>query len=111
MASEVRPGYVRQVPDLLSLPKADLHVHLDDTIRPETLREIAASHGLSLPPGTQITSPAAFFRAHDRVRTCLRSAADFHRIAVELCADEAAQGTRYAEVSFTAAAHGEQGVL
>jgi adenosine deaminase len=96
------------VRDLLRLPKAELHVHLEDAIRPVTLREIAASHGLSLPPVTPITSSASFFRAHDLVRNCLLAAADFHRIAVELCADEAAQGTRYAEVSFTAAAHGER---
>lgn len=86
----------------------DLHVHLEDAIRPATLREIAASHGLSVPPDTPIMSSASFFQAHNLVRNCLRTAADFHRIAVELCADEAAQGTRYAEVSFTAAAHGER---
>ena len=94
--------------DLLRLPKADLHVHLEDAVRPGTLREIAASHGMPLPPATAITSPASFFQAHELVRGCLRTAADFHRIAVELCADEAAQGTRYAEVTFTAAAHGER---
>ena len=94
--------------DLLSLPKADLHVHLEDAIRPVTLREIAASHGLSPPPAAPITSSASFFQAHDLIRNCLRTAADFRRIAVELCADEAAQGTRYSEVSFTAAAHGER---
>lgn len=108
MASDVRPGYVRRVRDLLRLPKADLHVHLEDAIRPVTLGEIAASHGLPVPPGKPIISSASFFEAHNLVRDCLRTAADFHRIAVELCADEAAQGTRYAEVSFTAAAHGER---
>jgi adenosine deaminase len=32
----------------------------------------------------------------------------FRRIAEEVCQDEAAQGVRYAEVTFTAAAHGER---
>ncbi|HVC73118.1 MAG TPA: adenosine deaminase, partial [Mycobacteriales bacterium] len=40
------------------------------------------------------------------VRTCLRSAADFERVAYEFCLDSAADGVRYAEVSVTAAAHG-----
>lgn len=43
-----------------------------------------------------------------RVRDLLRTAGHFRRIAVEFCADEAAQGTRYVEVTFTAAAHGER---
>jgi adenosine deaminase len=96
------------VRDLLGLPKANLHVHLEGTIRPQTLAEMAASHGLRLPPATPITDSASFFAANDLVRNCLLTFADFHRVAVEYCADEAAQGTGYAEVSFTAAAHGER---
>jgi adenosine deaminase len=101
-------GTFRQVRDLLSLPKANLHVHLEDTVRPQTLKEIAASHGLQLESGTPITDSASFFAAHNVVCNCLLTFEDFHRVAVEYCADEAAQGTRYAEVSFTAAAHGER---
>jgi adenosine deaminase len=96
------------VRNLVSLPKANLHVHLEDAIRPQTLAEIAASHDLRLPPSTPITDSASFFAAHDVARNCLLTFADFYRIAVEYCADEAAQGTSYAEVSFTAAAHGER---
>jgi adenosine deaminase len=36
---------------------------------------------------------------------CLQDEEDFARIAYELCADEAAQGVRYAEVTFTPALH------
>jgi adenosine deaminase len=96
------------VRDLLSLPKANLHVHLEDSVRPQTLKEIAAANGLQTPPSTPITDSASFFAAVNVVRNCLLTFADFYRIAVEYCADEAAQGTRYAEVSFTAAAHGER---
>jgi adenosine deaminase len=101
-------GRFRRVRDLLTLPKANLHVHLVDAIRPPTVAEIAASHDLRLPPGTPITDSASFFAAHDVVRNCLLTFADFRRVALEYCADEAAQGTSYAEVSFTAAAHGER---
>jgi adenosine deaminase len=96
------------VRDLVSLPKANLHVHLEDAIRPGTLAEIAASHGMRLPASKPITNSASFFAAHDVARNCLQTFADFSRVAVEYCADEAAQGTSYAEVSFTAAAHGER---
>ncbi|WP_121437448.1 adenosine deaminase [Actinomadura pelletieri] len=95
--------------DLLSLPKAHLHVHLESTVRWATLREIGAANGVRVPDdvGT-FGSFAAFFAQNDLVRSCLRRPADFRRIAYEFCADEAAQGTRYAEASFTAAAHGER---
>jgi adenosine deaminase len=94
--------------DLLSLPKAELHVHLEGTIRPQTVSELAASHGLRLPPATPVTDSATFFAANEVLRGCLLSFDDFYRVAVEYCADEAAQGTGYAEVLFTAAAHGER---
>ena len=96
------------VRDLVSLPKANLHVHLEDSVRPQTLKEISAANGLQAPPSTPITDSTSFFAAVNVVRGCLLTFADFYRIAVEYCADEAAQGTRYAEVSFTAAAHGER---
>ncbi|MFI0485962.1 adenosine deaminase [Actinomadura sp. 9N215] len=95
--------------DLLSLPKAHLHVHLESTVRWATLREIGAANGVKVPDdvGT-FGSFAAFFAQNDLVRACLRRPADFRRVAYEFCEDEAAQGTRYAEVSFTAAGHGER---
>jgi adenosine deaminase len=93
--------------DLRRLPKANLHVHLDSAIRQQTLAEMAASHG-RLPPETTIRDSASFFALNNVVRNCLVTFADFYRVALEYCADEAAQGTCYAEVSFTAAAHGER---
>ncbi|MFA1542383.1 adenosine deaminase [Actinomadura monticuli] len=95
--------------DLLSLPKAHLHVHLESTVRWATLREIGAANGVEVPAGAGTFGDfASFFAQNDLVRACLRRPADFRRIAYEFCADESAQGVRYAEVSFTAAGHGER---
>ncbi|GAA2134114.1 adenosine deaminase [Actinomadura napierensis] len=95
--------------DLLTLPKAHLHVHLESTVRWGTLREIGTANGVPVPEdGGTFGGFAAFFAQNDLVRTCLRRPRDFRRIAYEFCEDEAAQGTRYAEVSFTAAGHGER---
>ena len=94
--------------DLLGLPKANLHVHLESTVRPQTLAEMAASRGLRIPQEAAITDSASFFAANELVRNCLLTYEDFYRVAVEYCADEVAEGTGYAEVSFTAAAHGER---
>ncbi|MBF8193368.1 adenosine deaminase [Nonomuraea sp. K274] len=90
--------------DVRSLPKAHLHVHLESTVRPETVRELG---GPPEPCGT-FASFREFADQRARVRDLLRTAEQFRRIAVEFCADEAAQGTRYAEVTFTAASHGER---
>lgn len=90
------------------LPKAHLHVHLESTVRWRTLQEIGAANGLVVPSRPVLGGFAEFFAHNALVRECLRRPADFRRIALEYCADEAAQGTRYAEVSFTAAAHGER---
>ncbi|NUP01838.1 MAG: adenosine deaminase [Nonomuraea sp.] len=90
--------------DLRLLPKAHLHVHLESTVRPRTVRELGG------PPEPQ--GPFATFREfadqRAKVRGLLTTPEHFRRVAVEFCADEAAQGTRYAEVTFTAAAHGER---
>jgi adenosine deaminase len=86
------------------LPKAHLHVHLESTVRPETVRELGGSPA----PESRFESFREFADRRARVRDLLRTAEHFRRIAVEFCEDEAAQGTRYVEVTFTAAAHGER---
>jgi adenosine deaminase len=92
---------------LVTLAKAHLHVHLEGAIRPATLVDIGARHGLHMPASMRFrfVDLAGFFADYQRVRECLVDAHDFRRIAYELCEDEAAQGVRYAEVTFTPAFH------
>ncbi|SDF42896.1 adenosine deaminase [Blastococcus fimeti] len=95
--------------DLATLPTAHLHVHLESTVRPATARDLADDHGVALIPRPRAFAGfAAFAEANGAVRNCLRRAEDFARVAREFCADQAAQGVRYAEVTFTAASHGER---
>ncbi|WP_284744076.1 adenosine deaminase [Amycolatopsis sp. RTGN1] len=95
--------------DLAALPKAHLHVHLESTIRPDTLRELGAANGVDVPAEPPVFDGFRAFADYNAlVRACLRRPEDFERIAREYCEDEAAQGTRYAEVTFTAASHGER---
>ncbi|MGI8331653.1 adenosine deaminase [Actinomadura scrupuli] len=91
--------------DLHLLPKAHLHTHLESTVRPGTIRELGGE------PPVQDRPFAGFREFADQraaVRALLRDRRHFRRIAEEFCQDEAAQGVRYAEVTFTAAAHGER---
>ncbi|WP_410636191.1 adenosine deaminase [Amycolatopsis sp. cmx-4-83] len=95
--------------DLATLPKAHLHVHLESTIRPGTLRELGEANGVAVPAEPpEFDGFRAFADYNALIRACLRQPEDFERIAREYCEDELAQGTRYAEVTFTAAAHGER---
>jgi adenosine deaminase len=95
--------------DLATLPKAHLHVHLESTIRPGTLRELGEAHGVDVPAEPPVFDGFRAFADYNAlVRACLRRPEDFERVAREYCEDEAAQGTRYAEVTFTAASHGER---
>ncbi|MEU8106738.1 adenosine deaminase [Nonomuraea muscovyensis] len=90
--------------DVARLPKAHLHVHLESTVRPRTVRELG---GPPEPEGP-FRSFREFADHRARVRERLVAAEHFRRVALEFCEDEAAQGTRYAEVTFTAASHGER---
>jgi adenosine deaminase len=88
--------------NLVALPKAHLHVHLESTIRPATL----ASLGMVRPLPAAFAGFGAFAEYNAAVRNCLREPSDFERVAYEFCVDSAADGVRYAELTFTAAAHG-----
>ncbi|PPK65294.1 adenosine deaminase [Actinokineospora auranticolor] len=90
--------------ELSGLPKAHLHVHLESAVRFSTLVEIGGPGGS---PG-RFSGFREFADWNSGVRGCLRRAEDFRRVAVEFCADEAAAGVGYAEVTFTAASHGER---
>lgn len=82
--------------DLVSLPKVHLHVHLESTVRPDSVP----------PPPPVFTGFEAFIEWTTAVRACLREDADFEQAAYAFCVDSAADGVRYAELTFTAAAHG-----
>ena len=101
--------------DLTRLPKAHLHVHLESTVRWPTLREIGDANGVAVPEhlaggqgGPTFSDFRDFADQNALIRACLRRPEDFARIAREFCEDAAADGTPYAEVTFTAAAHGER---
>jgi adenosine deaminase len=105
----VDTGAVR---DLTALPKAHLHVHLESTVRWSTLQDIGDANGVPVPEhlsaGAVFDGFRSFGDANALIRDCLRTPDDFHRIALEFCADEAALGTAYAEVSFSASSHGDR---
>jgi len=87
--------------DLAALPKAHLHVHLESTLRRSTLRELDPAQDVPA-NGAVFDGFRGFADRNSSIRHSLRAAADFERVAREFCEDQAADGVRYAEVTFTA---------
>jgi len=91
------------------LPKVELHVHLEGSIRPQTLAELAAKNHVDLPGGVaavyNFTDFQAFLDAYMRCAACLCTQEDFERVTYEFLCDEAAQGIRYCEVFLSPMQH------
>jgi adenosine deaminase len=95
------------------LPKVELHVHLEGSIRPQTLVELAQKNGVELPGG-----PGAVYEFHDfqgfldaymACAACLCTEEDFERVAYEFLVDAANQGIRYCEVFLSSMQHLRRG--
>jgi adenosine deaminase len=109
-------GDVQFAAAIEQLPKVELHCHLEGTMRPQTLVELAARNGLELPlpTGAQqadltelftYVSLDDFLRVFWLVQSALVTRDDWARLAYESVVDAASHGRVYAEVFFTPARH------
>jgi adenosine deaminase len=96
-----------------ALPKAELHVHLEGSIQPETLLLLAQQNGIDLGCKDEDTLRAMysyrdfshFIKLYGVLTAVLRKPEDFMLITEELGLGAAQQGTYYLEVTFSAAIH------
>lgn len=103
---------------LEAMPKAELHVHLEGSIRPETLLMLARRHHVDLPADNiedlrrwfSFTDFQHFIEVYLTITRCLRTAEDYEIIAYEFGAEMARQNIRYAEVTFTPSTHESMGI-
>jgi adenosine deaminase len=96
---------------LRRLPKAELHCHLDGSVRPETLLDLARQYGKPMPAGDAESLRAymkvgdarnleEYLQRFDVTLSVLQTESALERVAYELAADAARDGVRYIEVRY-----------
>jgi len=89
------------------IPLAELHLHAEGSISPDTACELAARRGLKLSPAEvaaryDYTNFSGFLEAFKWVTSLLRAPEDYALIIRCLCESLRAQNVRYAEVTVSA---------
>jgi len=92
------------------LPKVELHCHVEGTMRPKTVIELAQKNGVPLPAADptelyRYSSLDTFLEVFWLVQSTLATREDWARLAYESVIDGAAHGLVYRETFFTPARH------
>src|SRR5438552_9485595 len=93
-----------------AIPKVELHCHVEGTVRPSTVVELARKNGRQLPSEDptelyRYTSLNSFLKIFWLVQELLTDHDDWAHVAYESIADAAPHGLRYREMFFTPARH------
>jgi adenine deaminase len=96
------------------LPKVELHCHVEGTMRPGTVVELARKNGIALPTADptelyRYSNLDTFLEIFWLVQSTLGSREDWARLAYESIVDGAAHGLVYRETFFTPARHLDAG--
>lgn len=94
---------------LRAMPKVELHVHMEGSIRPETLLKLAERHKVLLPAHDldelqnwyTFTDFGHFLQIYKTIGTCLRTQEDIELITREFLVGQAEQNIIHSEVTYT----------
>ncbi|OQY38149.1 MAG: adenosine deaminase [Candidatus Cloacimonetes bacterium 4572_65] len=104
------------------LPKTDLHVHLDGSVRIDTMIDLATKHNIKLPTmdkeklmemvscSDECKSLDEYLQGFHIANLVLQSAEGLERAAYELAEDSAKENVRYIEVRYSPILHTLQGL-
>ncbi|QQR90600.1 MAG: adenosine deaminase [Myxococcales bacterium] len=104
------------------LPKTDLHVHLDGSLRLSTILELAEQYGIKLPSdtpeglalalhcGENTGSLEEYLKAFGITLKVMQTEESLARIAYELAEDAAKENVRYMEVRYSPMLHTREGL-
>lgn len=107
---------------ILKLPKTDLHVHLDGSLRISTILELAREQEVVLPAEDadglrkilevpyDCKSLEEYLQAYDITLSVLQTREALVRVAYELAEDAAAENVRYMEVRYSPILHTKKGL-
>jgi len=100
------------------LPKAELHVHIEGTLEPEMMFDLARRNGYEMPfPDVESVASAyrftdlqSFLDIYYKAAAVLQTSDDFHDLITAYLDRAAADGVRHAEVFFDPQTHTSRGV-
>ena len=103
---------------LATLPKAELHIHIEGSLEPELMFQLAHRNGVALPHANVEALRAAyafsdlqsFLDIYYAGASVLRTEADFYDMAMAYFERAAADHVVHAEVFFDPQTHTERGV-
>jgi adenosine deaminase len=92
------------------IPKVELHVHLEGSVRPQTVLKLAKRHGIELPADSveglqewyRFSDFSHFVQIYVAVSKCIKTPEDLELITREFLEGQAEQNIRHSEVTFTA---------
>ena len=115
----VDPAELRRL--VAAMPKAELHLHLDGSLRIDTALELARTRGIDAPTdaagmAAALMAPmpcidqAELLRAFDLPIALMQDAESLERITAELVETKAAEGVRYVEIRWGPRLHEARGL-
>src|SRR5688572_23271909 len=92
------------------MPKVELHVHLEGSIRPETVLKLAKRNGVALPADTveglrewyKFRDFPHFVEVYVSVSKCIKTPDDVELIAREFLDGQKEQNVLHSEITYTA---------